>query len=183
MGTHPIFESDFDCLTDLNRLNKKMPAAAQPAQAVQVYGRKKTANAVATCKSGKGLIKVNGKPLEQIEPKALQFKLQEPLLVVGKEKFAGVDIRIRVSGGGRIAQVYAIRQAVARVSLPTTRSMLTSNRSRRSRICSSRMIVPSSSRIPVARSQRNSAVPVLARVTKNRTVKSGTISTLSFSYF
>ena len=74
-----------------------MPAA-QPPQAVQVYGRKKTANAVATCKSGKGLIKVNGKPLEQIEPKALQFKLQEPLLIVGKEKFAGVDIRIRVSG-------------------------------------------------------------------------------------
>ena len=75
-----------------------MPAAAQAPQAVQVYGRKKTANAVATCKSGKGLIKVNGKPLEQIEPKALQFKLQEPLLIVGKEKFAGVDIRIRVSG-------------------------------------------------------------------------------------
>merc|ERR1711878_22232 len=114
MGTHPIFESDFDCLTDLNRLNKKMPAAAQAPQAVQVYGRKKTANAVATCKSGKGLIKVNGKPLEQIEPKALQSKLQEPLLIVGKERFAGVDIRIRVSGGGRIAQVYAIRQAVAR---------------------------------------------------------------------
>merc|ERR1712123_136807 len=99
MGTHPIFESDFDCLTDLNR-PKNMPAAAPAPQAVQVYGRKKTANAVATCKSGKGLIKVNGKPLEQIEPKALQFKLQEPLLIVGKEKFAGVDI--------------AIRQAVAR---------------------------------------------------------------------
>merc|ERR1711992_213012 len=112
MGTHPIFESDFDCLTVNSVRNKN--AAAQPAQAVQVYGRKKTANAVATCKSGKGLIKVNGKPLEQIEPKALQFKLQEPLLIVGKEKFAGVDIRIRVSGGGRIAQVYAIRQAVAR---------------------------------------------------------------------
>merc|ERR1711962_411820 len=109
MGTHPIFESDFDCLTDLSRI--KMPA---PAQAVQVYGRKKTASAVATCKAGKGLIKVNGKPLEQIEPKALQFKLQDPLLIVGKERFAGVDIRIRVSGGGRIAQVYAIRQAVAR---------------------------------------------------------------------
>merc|ERR1712060_735342 len=113
MGTHPIFESDFDCLTDLNRL-RNMPAAAQPAQAVQVYGRKKTANAVANCKSGKGLIKVNGKPLEQIEPKALQFKLQEPALIIGKERFAGIDIRVRVSGGGRIAQVYAIRQAVAR---------------------------------------------------------------------
>jgi len=74
-----------------------MPAAA-PVQAVQVYGRKKTATAVATCKAGKGLIKVNGKPLDQIEPKALQYKLQEPLLIVGKERFAGVDIRIRVTG-------------------------------------------------------------------------------------
>lgn len=35
-------------------------------------------------------------------------------MIVGAERFAGVDIRIRVSGGGRIAQVYAIRQAVAR---------------------------------------------------------------------
>merc|ERR1712076_56098 len=74
----------------------------------QVYGRKKTATAVAHCRSGQGLIKVNGKPLEQIEPKALQYKLQEPVLV------AGIDIRVRVSGGGRIAQIYAIRQAVAR---------------------------------------------------------------------
>ena len=30
------------------------------------------------------------------------------------ERFAGIDIRVRVSGGGRIAQIYAIRQAVAR---------------------------------------------------------------------
>merc|ERR1711890_26567 len=111
MGTHPIFESDFDCLTDY-RLDLKM--SATPKQMVQVYGRKKTATAVAHCQAGQGLIKVNGKPLEQIEPKALQFKLQEPTLVIGKERFAGIDIRVRVSGGGRIAQVYAIRQAVAR---------------------------------------------------------------------
>lgn len=87
---------------------------ATPAQCVQVYGRKKTATAVAHCRSGQGLIKVNGKPLDQIEPKALQYKLQEPTLIIGKERFAGIDIRVRVSGGGRIAQVYAIRQAVAR---------------------------------------------------------------------
>ena len=56
-------------------------------QSVQVYGRKKTATAVAHCRSGQGLIKVNGKPLDQIEPKPLQYKLQEPLLVVGKGEF------------------------------------------------------------------------------------------------
>lgn len=29
-------------------------------------------------------------------------------------RFADVDIRVRVSGGGRVAQIYAIRQAISR---------------------------------------------------------------------
>jgi small subunit ribosomal protein S16e len=36
------------------------------------------------------------------------MKLQEPLLIVGKDKFAGIDIRIRVKGGGHVAQIYGI---------------------------------------------------------------------------
>merc|ERR1712227_951959 len=106
MGTHPIFESDFDCLTEFGYKNDGHSRSVRSS-----IRRKKTATAVAHCRSGQGLIKVNGKPLEQIEPKALQYKLQEPVLVVGKERFAGIDIRVRVSGGGRIAQIYAIRQA------------------------------------------------------------------------
>merc|ERR1712077_179538 len=86
----------------------------EPVQSVQVFGRKKTATAVAYCKRGKGLVRVNGKPLEQVEPKPLQFKLQEPLLLLGKDRFSEVDIRIRVKGGGRIAQIYAIRQALSK---------------------------------------------------------------------
>ncbi|KAJ8299172.1 hypothetical protein KUTeg_023232 [Tegillarca granosa] len=85
-----------------------------PLQSVQVYGRKKTATAVAHCKRGNGLIKVNGRPLENIEPQILRAKLQEPLLLLGKEKFSGVDIRVRVRGGGHVAQVYAIRQAISK---------------------------------------------------------------------
>jgi len=85
-----------------------------PIQAVQVYGRKKTATAVAHCKRGNGLIKVNGRPLEQIEPEMLRFKIQEPVLLLGKERFAGVDIRVRVKGGGHVAQIYAIRQAISK---------------------------------------------------------------------
>merc|ERR1712047_186153 len=50
----------------------------EPVQSVQVFGRKKTATAVAYCKRGKGLVRVNGKPLEQVEPKPLQFKLKSP---------------------------------------------------------------------------------------------------------
>merc|ERR1711982_229016 len=71
--------------------NKKMADAKEPIQSVQVFGRKKTATAVAYCKRGKGIIRVNGKPLEQIEPKPLQFKLQEPILLLGKDRFSEVD--------------------------------------------------------------------------------------------
>lgn len=31
-----------------------------------------------------------------------------------QEKFAGVDIRVRVNGGGHVAQIYAIRQAISK---------------------------------------------------------------------
>merc|ERR1712167_292052 len=90
MGTHPIFESDFDCLTE--------------------FGYKNDGHS----RSGQGLIKVNGRPLEQVEPKALQYKLQEPILLLGKDRFADVDIRIRVKGGGHNSQIYAIRQALSK---------------------------------------------------------------------
>jgi hypothetical protein len=35
-------------------------------------------------------------------------------LVVGLDKFANVDIRVRVTGGGHVSQVYAIRQAISK---------------------------------------------------------------------
>ncbi|KCV72115.1 40S ribosomal protein S16 [Fonticula alba] len=81
---------------------------------VQVFGRKKTATAVAHTKAGNGLIKVNGVPLHLIQPEALRLKVQEPILLLGKERFANVDIRVRVSGGGQTSQIYAIRQAIAK---------------------------------------------------------------------
>jgi small subunit ribosomal protein S16e len=46
------------------------------------------------------------RPLEMIEPRTLQYKLLEPVLLLGKERFAGVDIRVRVKGGGHVAQIY-----------------------------------------------------------------------------
>lgn len=68
--------------------------------------------AVARCVQGKGLIKVNGKPLKLFAPEILRAKLYEPVLILGVDKFAEVDIRIRVAGGGHTSQVYAVRQAV-----------------------------------------------------------------------
>lgn len=34
------------------------------------------------------------------------IQLEEPLLLLGREKFEGVDIRVRVRGGGQVSQVY-----------------------------------------------------------------------------
>nr|XP_054321117.1 40S ribosomal protein S16-like [Pongo pygmaeus] len=89
-----------------------MPSKGPP-QSVQVFGREKTATAVVHCKRGNGLIKVNGRPLEMIEPCTLQYELLEPVLL-GKERFAGVDIRVCVKGGGHVAQIYAIRQSISK---------------------------------------------------------------------
>ncbi|KAG4303424.1 hypothetical protein PCANB_000331 [Pneumocystis canis] len=81
---------------------------------VQTFGRKKTATAVAHCKTGRGLLKVNGSPISLIQPEILRLKIYEPILIAGVDKFANVDIRVRVSGGGRVSQIYAIRQAISK---------------------------------------------------------------------
>ena len=76
---------------------------------VQVFGRKKTSVAVAYCKRGRGLIKVNGQPIEFLQPSLLRLKVLEPLLILGAQRFQIVDIRVRVQGGGYTSQVYGQR--------------------------------------------------------------------------
>ncbi|CAG7891866.1 unnamed protein product, partial [Brassica rapa] len=70
--------------------------ATKPAvESVQCFGRKKTAVAVTHC---------NGCPIELFQPEILRFKIFEPVLLLGKHRFAGVDTRIRVKGGGHTSQ-------------------------------------------------------------------------------
>jgi small subunit ribosomal protein S16e len=88
--------------------------SATNVESVQTFGRKKTATAVAFVKKGSGLIKVNGAPITLVQPEILRLKIMEPMLVLGQDKFANVDIRVRVKGGGQTAQIYAIRQAIAK---------------------------------------------------------------------
>ena len=38
----------------------------------------------------------------------------EPVLLLGRERFANLDLRIRVKGGGHVSQMYAVRQAIAK---------------------------------------------------------------------
>ncbi|OZJ02345.1 hypothetical protein BZG36_04385 [Bifiguratus adelaidae] len=90
------------------------PSIQHNMEAVQTYGRKKTATAVAYAKRGRGLIRINGSPIDLLEPEILKFKVYEPILLLGQDRFANMDIRIRVQGGGHTSQVYAIRQALAK---------------------------------------------------------------------
>jgi len=82
--------------------------------AVQTFGKKKTATAVAHAREGKGLIRINGSPIQLVQPEILRYKVYEPVLVVGEDKFESIDIRVRVKGGGHTSQIYAIRQAIAK---------------------------------------------------------------------
>eukprot|EP01054_Gregarina_sp_Poly1_P008300 Gregarina_sp_Poly_1__8299@NODE_484_length_8016_cov_113_227827_g391_i0_p5_GENE_NODE_484_length_8016_cov_113_227827_g391_i0NODE_484_length_8016_cov_113_227827_g391_i0_p5_ORF_typecomplete_len149_score20_59Ribosomal_S9/PF00380_19/6e36_NODE_484_length_8016_cov_113_227827_g391_i048525298 len=89
-------------------------AATKKVKTVQTFGRKRNAVAVASCSEGKGMIRVNGKPLELLEPAELRVKAFEPILLLGPEHIANINIRVRVRGGGHTSQVYAVRQAIAK---------------------------------------------------------------------
>ena len=73
------------------------------------FGKKKTSLAVATVTMGRGMIRVNGVPLHLVEPEVLRTKVMEPVLLIGQQKFSKIDIRVKVKGGGRVSQIYAIR--------------------------------------------------------------------------
>ncbi|EGU88635.1 hypothetical protein BFJ63_vAg6402 [Fusarium oxysporum f. sp. narcissi] len=57
-------------------------------QSVQCFGKKKTATAVAHCKAGRGLIKVNGRPLSLVQPEILRFKIYAIRQAIAKSLIA-----------------------------------------------------------------------------------------------
>ncbi len=44
----------------------------------------------------------------------MRVKAMEPILLLGRDRFSTVDVRVRVKGGGQSAQIYAIRQSIAK---------------------------------------------------------------------
>ena len=92
----------------------KEKAKAAPIKKVQTFGKKKNAVAVASVEEGHGIIRVNNRPLQLVEPAGLRDKLYEPILLLGGSRFANLNIRVKVSGGGQTAQIYTIRQAICK---------------------------------------------------------------------
>jgi small subunit ribosomal protein S9 len=76
-------------------------------------GKKKTAIARATVSDGDGRVRVNSRPVELVEPEAARLKMLEPFRVVEGYR-DGVDIDVRVEGGGYAGQADAVRTAIAR---------------------------------------------------------------------
>ncbi|MCL4308711.1 MAG: 30S ribosomal protein S9 [Thermoplasmatales archaeon] len=82
-------------------------------QVVLATGKRKEAIARATIRKGRGLVRINDRPLELVEPELVRFKIQEPLLMVG-DRWKTIDIAVDIQGGGVMGQASAARTAIAR---------------------------------------------------------------------
>lgn len=81
-------------------------------KAIISSGKRKRAVAKITLKEGKGMIRINHKPIDTVEPEFLKLKLQEPLILAGNPK--NISISIKVNGGGVVSQIEAARLGIAR---------------------------------------------------------------------
>ncbi|MFB6353397.1 MAG: 30S ribosomal protein S9 [Halobacteriales archaeon] len=77
-------------------------------------GKKKTAVARATVSDGKGRVRINGRPIELVDPEPSRLKMLEPFRIAGEELRDAVDIDVTVDGGGVSGQADAVRTAIAR---------------------------------------------------------------------
>jgi len=80
---------------------------------VQTIGKRKESVAKAFVKKGTGLVKINRRPLNTIKPEMVRMMIEEPLIIAG-DISNNIDINVTVSGGGRISQAEASRQAIGR---------------------------------------------------------------------
>lgn len=76
-------------------------------------GKRKTAVARAVTRKGKGIVTINGYPVEFHPVMILKEKIQEPLKLLGPRS-EEVDIEVKVSGGGMTGQADASRTAIAK---------------------------------------------------------------------
>ena len=86
------------------------PAAMQPKGSLQSLGHRHSCGALQRENS---LITVNEQPLEMVHPGTLRYKLLEPVLLLWKERFAGMDTWVCVKGMGH----EAIRQSISKALL------------------------------------------------------------------
>ncbi len=80
---------------------------------IQTLGKRKKAIARAFARPGEGIIMINNKSLDVVEPEVLKLMIKEPLILAGEiGKTLNMDITVR--GGGTFGQASAARQAIAK---------------------------------------------------------------------
>ena len=90
---------------------------------VNELGKRKTAVARVTIQEGKGVVRINKKPLDVLEPEVVRAKVSEPFVIVaqfGELSLDGLDVEVNVRGGGYMGQAEAARTAIARGLLAWT---------------------------------------------------------------
>ncbi|HEX9709787.1 MAG TPA: 30S ribosomal protein S9 [Candidatus Thermoplasmatota archaeon] len=86
---------------------------AKPQAPVVSSGKRKTAIARATVARGRGVVRINRRPIEIWTPELARLKIQEPLILLG-DRSGGIDIDVTIEGGGVMGQADAARTAIAR---------------------------------------------------------------------
>jgi len=77
-------------------------------------GKKKTAIARATVREGGGRVRIDGRPVELVEPELARLKMMEPFRIAPDDLRESVDLDVTVQGGGFSGQADAVRTAIAR---------------------------------------------------------------------
>ncbi len=80
---------------------------------INTSGKRKTAVARATLRPGKGVVRVNSLILDVFSTELARMKISEPLQLL-PGVLEGVDVSIKVAGGGVMGQAEAARTALAR---------------------------------------------------------------------
>jgi len=80
---------------------------------INTSGKRKTAVARASVQKGKGLVRINKKPVELYEPEIAKWKILEPIRLAEKH-IDKINIDVNVAGGGFMSQANAVRTAIAR---------------------------------------------------------------------
>jgi len=81
---------------------------------IQTSGKRKSAIARASVRAGTGVIRINGVPVDKLEPELAKMKIEELLIIAHDEKLKTVNIDVDVKGGGVIGQIDAARIALSR---------------------------------------------------------------------
>jgi small subunit ribosomal protein S9 len=79
---------------------------------INTIGKRKQATAHATVRPGSGKVRVNNRAIAVVGTAMTRMKMMEPVILAGD--VSGLDIDVRVQGGGVIGQADAVRLAIAR---------------------------------------------------------------------